>query len=87
MNSSLYNPQIFFQTYSAPQKFHLQSALKDGYESDSTLVFKRRENTTPRSTTPAEAKSIYTQIQKGAKILFTISILVLSWVHYPKEKY
>ena len=56
---------FFFQTYSAPQKFHLQNAIKDGYESDSTLVFKRRENITPRSTTPAEAKSLYSQIQKG----------------------
>merc|ERR1711935_787366 len=57
------------QTYSAPQKFHLQSAIKDGYESDSNLVFKRRENhTTPRIQTPAEAKSAYTQIQKGGDI-------------------
>merc|ERR1712083_150478 len=48
---------------------HLQSAIKDGYESDSNLVFKRRENhTTPRSQTPAEAKSAYTQIQKGGDI-------------------
>jgi len=56
------------QTYSVPQKFHLQSAIKDGYESDSTLVFKRRENHIPRSQTPAEAKSAYTQIQKGGDI-------------------
>lgn len=56
------------QTYSTPQKFHLQSAIKDGYESDSTLVFKRRENFPSRSQTPAEAKSAYTQIQKGGDI-------------------
>merc|ERR1711997_1291354 len=57
------------QTYSVPQKFHLQSAIKDGYESDSTLVFKRRESqNTPRSQTPAEAKTAYNQIQKGGDI-------------------
>merc|ERR1712223_2296973 len=59
-NSHSFNPlassksehNLSTQTYSAPQKFHLQSALKDGYESDSTLVFKRRENTTtPRTQT------------------------------------
>merc|ERR1719210_975766 len=71
------------QAYSAPQKFHLQSALKDGYESDSTLVFKRRENTTPRSTTPAEAKSIYTQIQKGGDI--PVAGLRMSFPDKPKE--
>ena len=59
---------FLFQTYSAPQKFHLQSAIKDGYESDSTLVFKRRENYTPRSTTPSESKTLYSQIQKGGDI-------------------
>merc|ERR1711899_693679 len=57
------------QTYSVPQKFHLQSAIKDGYESDSTLVFKRRaENHTARSTTPSESKTLYSQIQKGGEI-------------------
>merc|ERR1711899_222109 len=71
------------ETYSAPQKFHLQSALKDGYESDSTLVFKRRENTTPRSTTPAEAKSIYTQIQKGGDI--PVAGLRMSFPDKPKD--
>merc|ERR1711935_433800 len=57
------------QTYSAPQKFHLQSAIRDGYESDGALVFKRRESqNTPRSQTPAEAKTAYNQIQKGGDI-------------------
>ena len=42
------------------------SAIKDGYESDGALVFKRRESqNTPRSQTPAEAKTAYNQIQKG----------------------
>jgi len=90
-NSHSFNPlassksehNLSTQTYSAPQKFHLQSALKDGYESDSTLVFKRRENTTPRSTTPAEAKSIYTQIQKGGDI--PVAGLRMSFPDKPKE--
>merc|ERR1711981_1013495 len=56
---------------------------KDGYESDSTLVFKRRENITPRSTTPAEAKSIYTQIQKGGDI--PVAGLRMSFPDKPKE--
>ena len=34
----------------------------------SILVFKRKENYTPRSQTPAEAKAAYTQIQKGGDI-------------------
>jgi hypothetical protein len=38
------------------------SALKDGYESDSTLVFKRKENYTPTPQTPTEAKAVYTQV-------------------------
>ena len=47
----------------------MQSAIKDGYESDSTLVFKRRaENHTARSTTPSESKTLYSQIQKGGEI-------------------
>ena len=44
------------------------SAIKDGYESDSTLVFKRKENYTPTPQTPSELKSVYTQIQKGGDI-------------------
>jgi len=69
LSSSKSEHNLSSQTYSAPQKFHLQSAIKDGYESDSNLVFKRRENhTTPRIQTPAEAKSAYTQIQKGGDI-------------------
>ena len=60
------------------------SAIKDGYESDGALVFKRRESqNTPRSQTPAEAKTAYNQIQKGMYIrmstmkpkLFGIQIL------------
>jgi len=68
LTSSKSEHNLVSQTYSTPQKFHLQSAIKDGYESDSTLVFKRRENPPPRSQTPAEAKSAYNQIQKGGDI-------------------
>merc|ERR1719232_2357060 len=71
------------QAYSAPQKFHLQNAIKDGYESDSTLVFKRKENFTPRTQTPAEAKSAYTQIRKGGDI--PVSGLRMSLPDKPKE--
>ena len=44
---------------------HFYSALKDGYESDSTLVFKRRENYTPTPQTPIEAKAVYNQVTKS----------------------
>ena len=45
------------------------SAIKDGYDSDSTLLFKRRDDTTaPTPQTPSEAKSVYSQIQKGGDI-------------------
>ena len=66
-----------------PIVFHF-SAIKDGYESDSTLVFKRRENYTPRSQTPAEAKTAYTQIQKGGDI--PVSGLRMSLPDRPKGK-
>ena len=75
---------LIFQAYSAPQKFHLQNAIKDGYESDSTLVFKRKENFTPRTQTPAEAKSVYSQIQRGGEI--PVSGLRMSFPDKPKGK-
>ena len=75
---------LIFQAYSAPQKFHLQNAIKDGYESDSTLVFKRKENFTPRTQTPAEAKSVYSQIQRGGEI--PVSGLRMSFPDKPKGR-
>lgn len=67
------------------QKFgNLQSAIKNGYESDSTLTFKRREDVSaPTPQTPSEAKSIYSQIQKGGDI--PVSGLRMTIPERPKE--
>ena len=64
---SFYNLFFFFvMILYYIQLFIICSAIKDGYESDGALVFKRRESqNTPRSQTPAEAKTAYNQIQKG----------------------
>jgi len=43
---------------------HLQRTLKDGYESDSTLSY-RRHNYTPSQ---SANKSLYTQVQKGGEV-------------------
>lgn len=44
------------------------SALKDGYESDSTLVFKRRDENLQNQLSPAEQKLAYKTIQKGGEV-------------------
>ncbi|XP_021927933.1 sorbin and SH3 domain-containing protein 1 isoform X5 [Zootermopsis nevadensis] len=43
-------------------------ALKDGYESDSTLVFKRRDENLQNQLSPAEQKLAYKTIQKGGEV-------------------
>merc|ERR1712226_1193178 len=71
---------------SAPiQKFgHLQSAIKDGYESDSQLSFKRRDDVSaPTPQTPSEARSAYSQIQRGGEI--PVSGLRMTVPERPKE--
>lgn len=61
------------------------SAIKDGYESDSTLTFKRREDVSaPTPHTPSEAKSLYSQIQKGGDI--PVSGLRMTVPERPKGK-
>jgi hypothetical protein len=45
------------------------SALKEsGYESDSTLVFKRRDENLQSQLSPAEQKQAYKAIQKGGEV-------------------
>lgn len=45
------------------------SALKEsGYESDSTLVFKRRDDNLQNQLSPAEQKLAYKTIQKGGEV-------------------
>jgi hypothetical protein len=45
------------------------SALKEsGYESDSTLVFKRRDENLQNQLSPAEQKLAYKTIQKGGEV-------------------
>ena len=70
-------PQLTYIYYS--------SAIKNGYESDSTLTFKRREDVSaPTPQTPSEAKSIYSQIQKGGDI--PVSGLRMTIPERPKGK-
>ena len=70
-NVRLFGAEILFTTLehmflNLRHLYIICSAIKDGYESDGALVFKRRESqNTPRSQTPAEAKTAYNQIQKG----------------------
>ena len=48
-------------------KFQFSSALKEsGYESDSTLVFRRREDASPLS--PVEQRLAYKTVQKGGDV-------------------
>ena len=64
--------------------FH-SSTIKNGYESDSNLTFKRREDVSaPTPQTPSEAKSIYSQIQKGGDI--PVSGLRMTIPERPKGK-
>ena len=53
--------------------FSFCSAIKDGYESDSTLVFKKKlgDEAHLRPQTPQEARSAYNQIQRGGDIPLT----------------
>ena len=45
------------------------SALKEsGYESDSTLVFRRREDSSPLALSPIEQRLAYKTIQKGGDV-------------------
>jgi len=46
---------------------HLQKTLKDGYESDSTLVY-RKHHYNPCSSPSPQAKALYTQVQKGGDV-------------------
>lgn len=39
-----------------------------GYESDSTLVFKRREDNQQQAISPAEQRSLYKSIQMGGEV-------------------
>ena len=41
--------------------------LKDGYESDSTLVY-RKHHYTPCASPSPQAKALYTQVQKGGEV-------------------
>ena len=42
-------------------------AIKDGYESDSTLSY-RRHNYVPLQNSSSESKNLYTQVQKGGEV-------------------
>ena len=41
--------------------------MKDGYESDSTLVY-RKHHYTPCASPSPQAKALYTQVQKGGEV-------------------
>ncbi len=45
------------------------SALRDGYESDSSVLIRKRDDVaSPRTQTPDEAKSDYNRIQRGGDV-------------------
>lgn len=46
---------------------NLQRAIKDGYESDSTLSY-RRHNFVPLQNSSSENKNLYTQVQRGGEV-------------------
>ncbi|XP_050293356.1 uncharacterized protein LOC126733927 isoform X5 [Anthonomus grandis grandis] len=52
-----------------PRSF-INQALKDGYESDSTLVFKRKEENAVSQISPKEQREAYKVIQKGGDVPF-----------------
>ena len=47
--------------------FCLFRAIKDGYESDSTLSY-RRHNFVPLQNSSSENKNLYTQVQRGGEV-------------------
>jgi len=66
---SIASQEVKKNTSTSQKLGHLQSAIKDGYESDSTVVFKRRDDiSAPTPQTPSEARSVYSQIQRGGDI-------------------
>ncbi|XP_050535771.1 uncharacterized protein LOC126902485 isoform X4 [Daktulosphaira vitifoliae] len=55
---------------SSSKKSHLAQALKEsGYDSDSTLIFKKKENS-PQCLSPTEQKNAYKVIQSGGEVPF-----------------
>ncbi|XP_069944715.1 uncharacterized protein [Cherax quadricarinatus] len=54
------------------QKMSMTHALKEsGYESDSTLVFRKREDARRQAPDPRKTSQVYRQIQRGGDIPFT----------------
>ena len=47
--------------------YNIYRTLKDGYESDSTLVY-RKHHYTPCASPSPQAKALYTQVQKGGEV-------------------
>jgi len=72
--SHSYNPLLTSKSVSnlaikkggATENNHLQKTLKDGYESDSTLSY-RKHHYNPGNPSP-QAKALYTQVQKGGEV-------------------
>ncbi|CAG9773033.1 unnamed protein product [Ceutorhynchus assimilis] len=53
-----------------PRSFINQALKESGYESDSTLVFKRKEETAASQISPKEQREAYKTIQKGGDVPF-----------------
>ncbi|KAL1509375.1 hypothetical protein ABEB36_004129 [Hypothenemus hampei] len=53
-----------------PRSFINQALKESGYESDSTLVFKRKEENAANQISPREQKEAYKTIQKGGDVPF-----------------
>jgi len=52
----------------SPNGKNLQRTLKDGYESDSTLSYRKHCYTPTNSGPSPQAKALYTQVQKGGEV-------------------
>ncbi|XP_048524023.1 uncharacterized protein LOC109542836 isoform X5 [Dendroctonus ponderosae] len=53
-----------------PRSFINQALKESGYESDSTLVFKRKEETAASQLSPKDQREVYKMIQKGGDVPF-----------------
>ncbi|KAH1005870.1 hypothetical protein HUJ04_006778 [Dendroctonus ponderosae] len=53
-----------------PRSFINQALKESGYESDSTLVFKRKEDTAASQLSPKDQREVYKMIQKGGDVPF-----------------
>ncbi|XP_058799317.1 uncharacterized protein LOC131668863 [Phymastichus coffea] len=65
-SSSTSSPRLPFEQSNSPKSYMTHALKESGYESDSTLVFRRREDVSPLS--PLEQRIAYKTVQKGGDV-------------------